>query len=165
ASDDEVHVTTSARIRAATIVSIPAFAEAQIDLVDDDDAVSDEEAIGQLGPEDEIGEDDVEEAYNWADDVGGLPKYIRRIADHLIAKGMSESRAIASAVNTVKRWARGGKVTAGPGGPNVSAKTAAKAAAAVAEWEAKKIRARASAAGTSALALVAAGGPVAPPSE
>ncbi|HLR43873.1 MAG TPA: hypothetical protein VK065_01650 [Brevibacterium sp.] len=165
ASDDEVHVTTSARIRAATIVSIPAFAEAQIDLVDDDDAVSDEEAIGQLGPEDEIGEDDVEETYNWVDDVGGLPKYIRRIADHLIAKGMSESRAIASAVNTVKRWARGGKVTAGPGGPNVSAKTAAKAAAAVAEWEAKKIRARASAAGTSALALVAAGGPVAPPSE
>src|SRR5699024_4705038 len=105
ASDDEVHVTTSARIRAATIVSIPAFAEAQIDLVDDDDAVSDEEAIGQLGPEDEIGEDDVEETYNWVDDVGGLPKYIRRIADHLIAKGMSESRAIASAVNTVKRWA------------------------------------------------------------
>lgn len=164
ASDDEVHVTTSARIRAATIVSIPAFAEAKIDLVEDDEAVDDETAIGELDDADEIGEDEVEESYNWVDDVGGLPKYIRRIADHLIAQGMTESRAIASAVNTVKRWARGGTVRAN-GGPRVSAKTAAKAAAAVAEWEAKKIRARASAAQSEALAVVAAGGPVAPPSS
>lgn len=151
ASDDEVHVTTSARVRAATIVAIPAFAEAKIDLVDDSDAISDDDAIAALGPEDEDIEEDVEETYNWVDDVGGLPGYIRRIANHLIASGMTESHAIASAVNTVKRWARGGKVTAGPGGPNVSAKTAAKAAAAVAEWEAKRIRARASAAGTTTL--------------
>jgi len=163
-SDDEVHVTKSARIRAATIVSIPAFAEAKIEVVEEDEALSDDDAIKALDADDEIGEDDVEETYNWVDDVGGLPKYIRRIADHLIAKGMTESRAIASAVNTVKRWARGGTVTAKPGGPRVSAKTAAKAAAAVAEWEAKKIRARASAAKTSTLSLVAAGGPVAPPS-
>lgn len=147
-SDDEVHVTTSARIRAATIVSIPAFAEAQIDLVDDD-TLSDEEAIGALDDDDEISEDEIEETYNWVDDVGGLPGYIRRIADHLMASGMTESRAIASAVNTVKRWARGGTVRRN-GGPRVSAKTAAKAAAAVAEWEAKRIRARASAAGTDA---------------
>ena len=161
-SDDEVHVTTSARIRAATIVSIPAFAEAQIDLVDDDDTLSDEEAIGALDDDDEISEDEIEETYNWVDDVGGLPGYIRRIADHLMASGMTESRAIASAVNTVKRWARGGTVRRN-GGPRVSAKTAAKAAAAVAEWEAKKIRARASSAGTSALSLTASGGPLAPP--
>lgn len=163
-SDDEVHVTTSARIRAATIVAIPAFAEAQLDLVDDTDSVDDVEAIAQLSIEDAVGLADAEETYNWVDEVGGLPDYIRRIADHLIKQGMTESHAIASAVNTVKRWARGGTVTAGPGGPKVSAKTVAKAAAAVAEWEAKKIRAKASAGDTSQLALVAAGGPIAPPS-
>lgn len=43
-SDDEVFVTTSARIRAATIVAIPAFAEAKIALAEKsaDDAVQDE---------------------------------------------------------------------------------------------------------------------------
>lgn len=162
ASDDEIHVTTSARIRAATIVSIPAFAEAKINLVDDDDALSDDDAIAELGDEDVIGEDEIEDTYNWVDDVGGLPSYIRRIADNLIKRGFTESRAIATAVNTVKRWARGGPASKGGKG-NVSAATAAKAAAAVAEWEAKKIRAKAAAAGTTTLALVAAGGPVAPP--
>lgn len=78
---------------------------------------------------------------NWVDYAGGLPSYIERIAKHLhYEKGMSIQRAIASAVNTVKRWARMGKV-AKYGDPNhkhVSAKTAALAAKAVAEWEAKK---------------------------
>lgn len=79
---------------------------------------------------------------NWVERAGGLPSYIERIAKHLhYEKGMSISRAIASAVNTVKRWARMGKV-AKYGDPNhkhVSAKTAALAAKAVAEWEAKKV--------------------------
>jgi hypothetical protein len=44
--------------------------------------------------------------------------------------GHDESQAIQMAVGVVKRWA------AGEG--NVTAKTRAKAAAAVAEWEAKK---------------------------
>lgn len=78
---------------------------------------------------------------NWVDKAGGLPDYIERIAKHLhYEKGMSISRAIAVAVNTVKRWARMGKV-AKHGDPNhkhVTAKTAALAAAAVAEWNAKR---------------------------
>lgn len=72
---------------------------------------------------------------NWVDQVGGLPLYIRAIAHALIREGRSESRAIAMAVAAVKRWARGGD--------DVTAKTRAKAAKAVAEWEAKKARARA----------------------
>lgn len=68
---------------------------------------------------------------NWVDNAGGLPSYIERIAKHLhYEKGMDISRAIATAVNTVKRWAAGG------GG--VSPKTRALAAKAVMEWEAKK---------------------------
>lgn len=68
---------------------------------------------------------------NWVDKAGGLPSYIERIAKHLhYEKGMDISRAIATAVSTVKRWAAGGG--------NVSAATRALAAKAVAEWEAKK---------------------------
>jgi hypothetical protein len=67
---------------------------------------------------------------NWVDKAGGLPRYIRMVAHALIRKGMSKSRAIATAVNTMKRWAAGGN--------NVSPKVQAAAAKAVAEWEAKK---------------------------
>lgn len=143
-SDDEVHVTTSARIRAATIVAIPAFAEATINVVDEDDEedqVSDEEAIAAIAEDDdELSDEDVE-TYNWVDDVGGLPAYIRDIADSLIERGFSESRAIATAVNTVKRWARKGPAAAGGEG-SVTAKTQAKAIKALAEWEAKKARSK-----------------------
>lgn len=155
-SNQEVHVTTSARIRAATIVAIPAFAEATIELVEQGDTMDDEEAIEAIDTdvaEEELAEqgfDDTEE-FNWVEKVGGLPSYIRRIAKHMMAKGMTESHAIAAAVNTVKRWARGGKTAKHGGKTHVSAKTAAKAAAAVAEWEAKKIRAKAHSAGTEAL--------------
>lgn len=78
---------------------------------------------------------------NWVERAGGLPSYIERIAKHLhYEKGMTISRAIASAVNTVKRWARMGKVAkyGDPNHKNVTAKTAALAAKAVAEWEAKR---------------------------
>lgn len=68
--------------------------------------------------------------HNWVTSVGGLPLFIRAIAHALIRDGHSESQAIQLAVGVVKNWAAGkGKVTA---------KTRAKAAAAVAEWEAKK---------------------------
>jgi hypothetical protein len=67
---------------------------------------------------------------NWVDKVGGLPAYIRAIAHALIRNGKSESHAIAIAIATVKRWA------AGEGKTN--ADTKAKAAKALAEWEAKK---------------------------
>lgn len=68
---------------------------------------------------------------NWVDKAGGLPSYIERIAKHLhYEQGMDISRAIATAVSTVKRWAAGGG--------KVSPETRAQAAKAVAEWEAKK---------------------------
>ena len=70
---------------------------------------------------------------NWVDQQGGLPPYIDRIARRLHhEKGMSISRAIATAVSTVRRWARGGD--------NVKPDTRAKAARAVAQWEAMKAR-------------------------
>ena len=73
---------------------------------------------------------------NWVSSVGGLPMFIRAIAHALIRAGHSESQAIQIAVGVVKRWA------AGLG--NVTAKTRAKAAAALAEWEAKKAASHAS---------------------
>lgn len=73
---------------------------------------------------------------NWVDKVGGLPLFIRAIAHALIRNGHSPSSAISIAVGRCKAWA------AGEG--NVSAKTRAKAAAAVAEWEAKKAASHAS---------------------
>ena len=74
---------------------------------------------------------------NWVEKTGGLPAYIDKIARHLhYVNGYPISRAIAVAVGTVKRWARGGG--------NVKADTRIKAAAAVASWEAKKARSKAS---------------------
>lgn len=67
---------------------------------------------------------------NWVARRGGLPNYIQHVAHALVRDGMDESRAIATAVNTIKRWARGG------GG--VSKDTQAAAAKALAEWESKK---------------------------
>ena len=78
---------------------------------------------------------------NWVDHAGGLPSYIERIAKHLhYEKGFTISAAIASAVNTVKRWATAGNVTKSGKGAKyqVTAATRAKAAKAVAQWEAKK---------------------------
>lgn len=73
---------------------------------------------------------------NWVDKVGGLPKYIERIALALIReRGMPRERAIPVAINRVKMWAAGGG--------DVNPDTRAKAAKAVAEWEAKKAKARA----------------------
>lgn len=73
---------------------------------------------------------------NWVDKSGGLPDYIDRIARHLhTERGMTIGQAIATAVNRVKKWASGVG--------NVKPDTRAKAAAAVAEWEAKKVASRA----------------------
>lgn len=71
---------------------------------------------------------------NWVDKTGGLPSYIERIAKHLVAdQGFSTSRAIATAVSTIRRWSRGGD--------DVSAKTQALASRALAEWNRMKSRA------------------------
>jgi hypothetical protein len=66
---------------------------------------------------------------NWVEEAGGLPAYIRKIAEDLVDKH-GVSGAIRLAVGIVKRWCRGEG--------NVTAKTRAKACKAVAEWEKKK---------------------------
>lgn len=66
-----------------------------------------------------------------------MPTYIDRVARHLhYDRGMTISHAIASAVNRMKRWAKGGG--------SVKAATRTKAARALAQWEAKKARSKAS---------------------
>lgn len=83
---------------------------------------------------------------NWVDYAGGLPGYIERIAKHIHYEGGRPiGVAIASAVNTVKRWCAGGAVSKTRGvtvGGNVKADTKAKACAALAQWEAKRARGR-----------------------
>ena len=80
---------------------------------------------------------------NWVEEAGGLPSYVERIAKHLhYEKGMPISRAIAVAVNVVKRMCATGDVNF-PGAQQVNAKSRAEACRAVAEWEAIKARARA----------------------
>lgn len=65
-----------------------------------------------------------------------LPPYVREVARSLMKKrGMDKSRAIATAIAVIKRWASG----AGDVDPD----TRAKAAAAVAQWEAAKSKAHA----------------------
>lgn len=68
---------------------------------------------------------------NWVDDKGGLPNYICRIARAVKRSGRSTSQSIAIAVSRVKKWAAGGG--------DVTAKTRAKAAKALAQWEAMKL--------------------------
>jgi hypothetical protein len=64
-----------------------------------------------------------------------LPAFIQHIANDLIKeRGMTESRAIATAISMCKKWAAGGK--------DVKPDTRAKAAAAIAEWEALKAKAK-----------------------
>lgn len=73
---------------------------------------------------------------NWVEDEGGLPKFIEDIAVALIRDhGYTRERAIATAVNRVKKWAAGGG--------DVKADTQAKAAKALAQWEKKKASAKA----------------------
>lgn len=68
---------------------------------------------------------------NWIDYAGGLPSYIERIAKHLhYEKGHSIGQSIAIAVGICRDWASGRH--------NVDPDTRAKAAKAIAEWEAKK---------------------------
>lgn len=71
---------------------------------------------------------------NWVEKEGGLPNYICRIARAVMKSGKSRSSAIAIAVSRTKKWAAGGD--------KVNADTRAKAAKAVAEWEALKAKAK-----------------------
>jgi hypothetical protein len=69
---------------------------------------------------------------NWVEDSGGLPEYICRIARAIHRSGKSISQSIAIAVSRVKKWAAGLD--------DVDADTRAKAAKAVAQWEALKTK-------------------------
>ena len=182
--DDEVRVTTSGRLRAATIVAIPAFASARIEALSDESDTSDDtsddepsdddlaEMVDWLLEDDPTLEEDAEEVvaaasesfnwerdgiiatlqnmsshFNWVDDVGGLPRYIKRISKHLRRKGMTKSHAIATAVNVVKKMCATGDLNY-PGKQNANAGSRAQACKAVAEWEAKKAKAKATSAQT-----------------
>lgn len=80
------------------------------------------------------------ELANWVEKAGGLPSYIKRIAKHLQEKGMTESRAIATAVNATKKMCATGDLNF-PGKQDVNPGSRAEACKAVAEWEAKKAKA------------------------
>ena len=80
---------------------------------------------------------------NWIQDAGGLPPYIERIALHLVAKGMSTSHAIATAVNAAKSMCATGDVKQWKGLQSINPGSKAEACAAVARWEAMKASARA----------------------
>ncbi len=67
---------------------------------------------------------------NWVQESGGLPEYICRIARAIHRGGKTISQSIAIAVSRVKKWAAGLD--------DVDADTRAKAAKAVAQWEALK---------------------------
>lgn len=72
---------------------------------------------------------------NWVARAGGLPPYVQHVAHALVKKGTPESEAIQKAVGIVKNWAEG------KGHVHPAIKAAA--AKAIAEWEAKKGKSKA----------------------
>lgn len=76
---------------------------------------------------------------NWVEQAGGLPSYIRRIAEHVKAKGHSDGQAIAIAVSQAKKMCASGDTNL-PGVQHVNAGSQAEACAAVAQWEQMKAR-------------------------
>jgi hypothetical protein len=76
---------------------------------------------------------------NWVQQQGGLPQMMDCVARALYWEGSAKgdvSKAVRMAVGIVEDWAAGRR--------GVTAKTQAKAAAAVASWNAKRARAKAS---------------------
>lgn len=76
---------------------------------------------------------------NWVEQAGGLPEMIDCVARAIYHTGRSQgdvSKAVRMAVGVVEDWAAGRR--------GVTAKTQAKAATAVAEWNAKRAKAKAS---------------------
>lgn len=69
---------------------------------------------------------------NWVENAGGLPPYVRKVARGIMKSGKTKSQAIAIAISRMKKWAAGGD--------DVDADTRAKAAKAVAQWEAAKAK-------------------------
>jgi hypothetical protein len=76
---------------------------------------------------------------NWVERAGGLPRYIVRIAKHLLRKGMTMSHAIATAINAVKKMCLTGDLN-WPGLQNVNLGSKAQACAAYAKWKSMTAR-------------------------
>jgi hypothetical protein len=77
---------------------------------------------------------------NWVERAGSLPGPIDAVARALVAKGWAEQRAIATAVNHVKKVCASGRAFGGK--TPVSAEARTKACGAVAAWEALKAKAK-----------------------
>lgn len=69
---------------------------------------------------------------NWVENSGSLPPYVRKLARAIEKDGHDLSSAISIAIGRVKSWANGGG--------DVDADTQAKAAKALAQWEALKAK-------------------------
>jgi hypothetical protein len=69
---------------------------------------------------------------NWVTKNGGLPLYIRAVAHAQKRAGMSETQAVVLAIGVIRRWAKGEG--------NVTPATRARAAKALAEWDALKAK-------------------------
>lgn len=69
---------------------------------------------------------------NWVENGGGLPPYVRKLARGIMKSGKSKSQAISIAIGRIKAWAAGGD--------DVDPKTRAKAAKALAQWNALKAK-------------------------
>lgn len=86
---------------------------------------------------------------NWVDRTGGTQRDLKAVALWLMAKGFSQSHAIAVATNVIRKWCRGG---AGgdpldnlnwPGRQRATVQTRVKGCKAVLEYNAKRARAKA----------------------
>jgi hypothetical protein len=81
---------------------------------------------------------------NWVTETGGLPMYIRRVANQLIhSRGIPKERAIPMAVGIVEKWCHEGEQSWGEHHGTINPKSRAEACAAVAEWEAKRAASKA----------------------
>lgn len=72
---------------------------------------------------------------NWVSRAGGLPPYVRALVNAFKRKGVPESIAVQRAIGVLQNWASGRG--------DVTAETRARAAKAIAEWEALKAKAKA----------------------
>lgn len=94
----------------------------------------DVDSLGFMSMIQSVVSDSTDSEFNWVEECGGLPRFIKRISKHLREKGMPESQAIATAVNACKKMCATGD-TNFPGRQSVNKMSRAQACAAVAEWE------------------------------
>lgn len=76
---------------------------------------------------------------NWVTKAGGLPMYIRRVANQLIhSRKIPEEKAVPMAVGIVRRWCETGEQDWNVHRGSINPHSRAEACAALAEWEQKK---------------------------